>query len=205
MTATPDAPSSQHDGWIEPAEFVPADLPGLWYAAHTRARNEKALVEQLLRRRIPNYLPLARRETRSRRTGRISRSLVPVFPGYVFFNATEQQRYQALTTNRIARVLVVADQRQLIAELQRIALLLKTDQDFAVVQRIEVGDWGRIIAGPLRGLEGVVARHAGRWRLSMNVTILGQSANVEVDRDQVERIDPPSWQATERPRNTTLG
>lgn len=181
------------DGLIEVAASIPTDLPGLWYVAHTRARNEKALIQDLSHLRIPSYLPLASRQTRSRRTGRISRSTVPVFPGYVFFNATEEQRYQSLTTNRIAKVLVVPDQRRLLAELSRVQDLLRTDEGFAVVQRLEVGDWARIVAGPLQGLEGMVVRHAGRWRLSMNVTTLGQSVQVEVDRDHVERIDPPAW------------
>lgn len=181
-----------------PADFSQAvspmrlDAAGLWYVAHTKARNEKALVEALSKMGIAHYLPLRRNETRSRRTGRISRSTVPVFPGYVFFNATEEQRYRSLATNRIARVLPVPDQGQFILELERIYRLLLTDNDFAVVQGLEAGEWGRITAGPLRGLEGVVVRAAGRWRLSMSVTILGQSVQVDVGRDDVERIDPPS-------------
>ncbi len=178
---------------VETAHRIPVDLPGLWYVAHTRARNEKALVDDLARLHIVSYLPLSARETRSRRTHRISRSWVPVFPGYVFLNATQEQRYQSLTTNRIANVLVVTDQRQLLAELERLQLLLSTQEGFDVVQRLATGDWGRIIAGPLQGVEGVVVRDAGRWRLSMNVTILGQSVHVDVDRDHVERIDPPTW------------
>jgi transcription antitermination factor NusG len=181
----------QDDRLIDIVSTIPTDLSGLWYVAHTRARNEKALAEDLTRLHIASYLPLAKRETRSRHTGRISRSVVPVFPGYVFFNATEGQRYQSLKTNRIAKLLVVPDQRQLMVELERIQLVLKAEECFSVVQRLEVGEWGRITAGPLQGVEGVVVHSAGRWRLSMNVTILGQSVQVDVDRDHVERIDPP--------------
>jgi transcription antitermination factor NusG len=165
----------------------------LWYVAHTKARNEKALAQDLSRWGIPCYLPLANRQTKSRRTGRISRSQVPVFPGYVFFAATEEQRYQSLTTNRIAKLLIVPEQQQLMAELQRIQHLLAADEAFSTVERLEAGDWGRITAGPLTGLEGIVLPSGGRWRLSMSVTILGQSVQVEVDREHVERIDPPTW------------
>ncbi|HOA75614.1 MAG TPA: transcription termination/antitermination NusG family protein [Phycisphaerae bacterium] len=178
---------------IERANVVPAGLAGQWYVAHTKARNEKALTEDLTRMGIPCYLPLVQRETRSRRTRRISRSTVPVFSGYVFFNATPEQRYQSLTTNRIARVLVVPDQERFVAELERIARLIATQKGFLVVHKIGVGDWGRIVSGPLQGLEGVIVRCAARWRLSMNVTILGQSVQVDVDRQDVEKIDPPAW------------
>jgi transcription termination/antitermination protein NusG len=185
-------------GLIEPVQPLPAGLPGLWYVAHTRARNEKALSQDLARMDIPNYLPLVQRETRSRRTGRISRSTVPVFSGYVFFNATQEQRYQSLTTNRIARLLAVPEQTRFVAELERIHQLILTQEGFSIVQRIGVGDWGRIISGPLQGLEGVIVRCAARWRLSMNVTILGQSVQVDVDRHDVEKMEPPSWSAPRR-------
>lgn len=180
-------------GLVQPSVPTLTGLVGVWYVAHTRARNEKALSEDLARLGIAHYLPLVARETRSRRTGRISRSTVPVFSGYVFFNATQEQRYRSLTTNRIARILVVPQQEQFVAELERIARLLTTDEQFSVVQRIGAGDWGRIVAGPLRGIEGVILRRAGRWRLSMNVTILGQSVQVDVDTHDVEKIEPPAW------------
>ena len=144
---------------------------------------------------IYNHLPLALHVTRSPRTNRISRSLVPVFPGYVFFNGTEEQRYLALRTNRIANVLKVVNQEQFVAEMRQVHHLLQERGDFAVVPRIQEGQWGRIIAGPLVGLEGVVVRYSNRFRLCMNVTILGQSVGVEVGYDHVEPIDAPTYAA----------
>ncbi len=168
------------------------DPAGVWYVAHTRARNEKALAGDLGKLRIHNYLPLMPRVTRSPVTRRVSRSLVPVFPGYVFFFAAPEQRYLALRTNRIARVLEVPDQTQLIAELRQVDLLVASGRTLEVANTLKAGEWGRIVAGPLQGLEGVVERVSGQCRLHMNVTILGQSVNVEVDSGNVERIDPPS-------------
>lgn len=181
---------------------ISCGLPGKWYVAHTRSRNEKMLARELGRMEIFNYLPLTPHETRSPVTRRISRSTVPVFPGYLFFKGTEEQRYRALTTNRIAHVLDVPNQNQLIVELQHIQLLLTKTDDFQVTKRLEVGQWCRIITGVLRDLEGVITQHLGRWRLNINVTILGQSVNVEVDNSNVEQIDPPEYalQTARHPR-----
>jgi transcription antitermination factor NusG len=170
-----------------------AEVPGQWYVAHTRSRQEKILVTELSRLAVFNYLPLVRRTTRSPNTRRFSRSVVPVFPGYVFFKGTEEQRYIALRTNRVANVLEVPGQEQLLAELVQIQHLLASTDAFAIGRRLKVGDWARIIAGPLQGLEGIVVRHSGRLRLTLNVTILGQSASVEVEHDVVERIEPPDY------------
>jgi transcription antitermination factor NusG len=166
---------------------------GRWYVAHTRSRNEKILADELGRLRIPHYLPLAQRITRSAATRRLSRSLIPVFPGYVFFHGTDEQRYTALRTNRIAQVLEVTDQAQLIRELDHLRLLLTTQQDFFVAPRLQKGDWGRITSGSLMSLEGIITNISGKYRLTMNVTILGQSVSVELDRHLVEKIDPPQF------------
>lgn len=178
------------DASIEPDGF-PASCAGTWFVAHTRARNEKALAVDLSRLGVIYYLPLMRRATRSVATNRLSHSRVPVFPGYLFLNGGPEERYRSLRTNRIARVIDVVDQARLIGELSRIHILLTQTDSFEVARRLAVGAWGRINSGPLKDLEGIVTRHAGSFRLWMNVTILGQCVHTEVDAGCVEEIDPP--------------
>ena len=120
--------------------FLAAPPVGLWYVAHTRSRNEKILAEELGRLGVVHYLPLTQRVTRSPTSNRISRSVVPVFPGYLFFNGNEDQRYLALRTNRVAKVLDVPDQRQLISELRNLHFLLAQTQEFSVSQHLHVGE-----------------------------------------------------------------
>ena len=177
----------------EPREAVPDDLPGLWWVAHTRPRNEKALALDLRARSVFHYLPLCLRTTRSKTSGRVSRSIVPVFPGYVFLNADDLQRQAALRTNRIANTLAVGNQRQLVGELRQIQRVMRTQTGFDWEPAIEVGQWARVTAGPLRGVEGIVCRRMSRMRLALNVRMLAQSVVVEVSRELIEKIDPPSY------------
>ena len=58
---------------------------------------------------------------------------------------------------------------------------------------IEVGQWARVIAGPLQGTEGIVCTRMSRTRLALNVRMLSQSVVVEVSRDMLERIAPPAF------------
>jgi transcriptional antiterminator RfaH len=170
-------------------------VSGRWWVAHTRPRAEKALASDLARLSIFHYLPLYERVTRSLRTNRRSRSLVPVFSGYLFFAATEEKRSLALKTNRIVNLLTVADQAQLVAELRHIQRVLESDTSFLRRSRIQVGQWVRITAGPLAGVEGVVSHWRSSVRLYLNVNILGQSITVETPPDVVEPIDPPTYAA----------
>jgi len=124
-----------------------------------------------------------------------TRSIVPVFPGYLFFVATETQRYLAMTTNRIAGTLSVPRQEELVAQLRHLHTVLASATGILRSPRIRTGRWVRIIAGPLAGVEGVVRGWRSRLRVALNVDILGQSVIVETDADLVELIEPPVYAA----------
>lgn len=176
-----------------PTEAIPDCLPGTWWVAHTRPRAEKALTLDLRNLDITAYLPLCSRETRSSTTGRKSRSIVPVFTGYVFFNATPDQRYRALNTNRIAQTLPVPGQHELVGHLRQIQRVLADGTEFRLRKALEVGQWVRVAAGSLAGVEGIVSQRRSRLRLVLNVATLGQSVSVEVDQELLEEIPAPSF------------
>ena len=54
---------------------------------------------------------------------------------------------------------------------------------------LKEGQKCRVVAGPLMGLEGVVAKARGATRLLLQVDMLGQAASVEIDVDMTEPID----------------
>jgi len=174
---------------------VPDQVEGRWWVAHTRPRAEKVLAGELGRLGIPHYLPLCERVTRGGRSGRVTRSVVPVFPGYLFFVATETQRYLAMTTNRIAGTLTVPRQEELVTQLRHLHTVLASATGILRSPRIRTGRWVRIIAGPLAGVEGVVRGWRSRLRVALNVDILGQSVIVDTDADLVELIEPPVYAA----------
>jgi hypothetical protein len=97
-------------------ERCEADLP--WVVAHTRSRQEKALVRRLESLGIAFYLP--QREQRLVRAGRALVSFLPLFPGYVFLRATAPQRAAALRSPAIVRLFDVRDQELLNRELREL-------------------------------------------------------------------------------------
>ncbi len=177
----------------DPLIAIPDGLSGRWWVAHTKPRNEKALARDLELLGLHYYLPMRAKMTRSRRTGRRSQSIIPVFPGYLFFNSDDDQRTSATTTNRIAGTLVVADQASLVRELRQVQKLLSSGADFNWGPSISVGDWARVISGPLLGLEGLVQKRLTRMRLVLNVNMLSQSVSIEVPQDCIEKMAPPDF------------
>ncbi|MEJ5258738.1 MAG: transcription termination/antitermination NusG family protein [Anaerohalosphaeraceae bacterium] len=160
---------------------------GVWWVAHTKSRNEKALAWQLIQKEISYFLPMSWKV--SRRTGRTMRSLMPVFPGYLFFCGTDQDRLEVLKTNRAAAVLTVRNQMQLIQELLPIEKVLKAGQTVVPHEYLQVGQRCRVIAGPLMGVEGLIVQTPRKAKLVLQVQMLGQAASVEIDMDMVEQIE----------------
>jgi len=113
--------------------------------------------------------------------------MAPLFTSYVFFCGTEDDRYTALTTNRVCQTIEVADQDGLIEELVGIEKALLSKAVIDNYPRLPVGSHCRIISGPMMGIEGVVIKRKDtKARMVIEVTILGQGAVVEIDSDLLE-------------------
>ena len=93
-------PSIYPEGLL--AEFSPleTEVDRRWWVISTRPRQEKSLARDLLSYQFPFFLPLVprRRIYRGRKMG----SLIPIFSGYLFLLASDEERLRAVATSRIS-------------------------------------------------------------------------------------------------------
>ncbi len=162
---------------------------GRWWVAHTKSRNEKALAHDLMAKNISYFLPMTWKARRQ--THRTIKSLLPLFTGYLFFCGDEVARVELLKTNRVANLLDVKNQEGFIRELIRFEQALRAGAPLVPHKYIETGQWCRVIAGPLLGLEGIVVQTRGDTRLVLQINMLGQAASVEIDMDMIEPVETP--------------
>lgn len=172
---------------LYPLDVELADIPGPWWVAHTKARNEKALAQQLAQWSIAYFLPL--REKLVVKRGRRLTSMLPLFSGYLFFAGDDEARYHALTSNRIAQVIAVVDQDKLCRELAAICRALQARAPLDPHPYLKVGARCRVRSGALAGIEGLLERKQNVTRLLLQVDILGQAAAVEIDADLLEPVE----------------
>lgn len=163
------------------------DFTGLWWVAHTKSRNEKALAKDLIHKNISYFLPLSWKVRRQK--GRTIRSLLPLFSGYLFFCGKENQRLEVLRTNRVANLLAVKDQQILLNELSQIEQALRTGAALTPHKYIKAGQYCRVIGGPLADLQGIVVKTRSTARLLLQIDMLGQATSVEIDTDMIEVVD----------------
>jgi len=163
-----------------------ADGAQRWWVLHARPRAEKTLARGCLSRRLPFFLPLCQRHTRSR--GRTLTAHVPLFPGYLFLLADEQARVEALTTNLIVNCLPVPDQVELHTDLAGIHRLMASEVPVAPEERLAPGTLVEIVRGPLAGLRGKVVKQGKHLRFVVEVHFLQKGAWVEVEGWMLEKL-----------------
>lgn len=178
---------SENPPIIWPEDISISDFAGLWWVAHTKSRNEKALAHDLLRKNISYFLPMTWKVRSSR--GRKLKSLLPLFNGYLFFCGEETQRVEVLRTNRVVNLIEVKDQKKFLGELSNVERALGTGVPLVPHKYLKTGQKCRVVSGPLRNLEGIVLKSKSITRLILKIDLLGQAASVEVDFDLIELID----------------
>jgi len=163
------------------------DRHGRWWCLHTKPRQEKTLARTLRMRAVTHYLPQIVYESRTP-GGRTIRSMLPLFPGYMFLYGDEYQRLEALRGNHLANILAVPDQAAMEQDLRQIHRMLSSGLPIAPEPTHPVGTTVRILAGPLTGLIGTVVRRDGRDRFEAQVQFLGRGVTVDIQDWQVEAL-----------------
>jgi len=158
-----------------------------WWVLHTKPRQEKCLARHLLQSHVPFYLPLI--ERRSLIRGRMLKSHVPLFPGYLFLLGVRDERLAALATHRVVHSLEVSDQQTLWNDLVQVHRLIGTGAPITPEERLEPGDLVEIMRGALAGLKGRIIRAASGRRFVVQVNFIQRGASVMLDDFNLIAID----------------
>ena len=156
--------------------------------ARTKSRREKALADFLRRLGIGYYLPMFKK--RQPAGNRIRYSLIPVFPGYVFFRSGDNERYQAFTSGHVAGVIEVKDEASLLKDLDQVRRAIDQDAPLYPYDFVSAGDAVEVTAGPFTGLRGIIQHKKNHFRLILNVECLSRSLALDIEADMVRPLNP---------------
>ena len=155
-----------------------------WWVAHTKSRCEKALAHKLAETGIGYFLPLFKKMQPGIAKKRFS--IMPLFPGYLFFTGGHEERTAAFKSNQTLQVLAVFDRERLLAELNQIQCALGSQVPIYPHPFLQEGRKVRIKSGLLEGLQGIIVGKKGHYRLILRVTLVSQAIAVDVSAEEVE-------------------
>ena len=164
------------------------DLNHQWYAVCTRHQHEKTAARIMEYKDLEVFLPLYK--ARHRWKDRIKEVSVPLFPGYLFVREGLKRWLAILSTPGVSSIVSSGGQPVAIPflEIEGIKRVVGSTLRVEPPPFLKSGDRVRGRCGPIAGVEGILIRHKNVARLVLSVELLGNSAAVEVDATDVERI-----------------
>lgn len=159
-----------------------------WYAAYTRSRHEKAVSEMAERKSIETFLPLY--EVVRRWKNGDHRVQFPLFPGYAFVRIALRDRQEVLKVPGV--VCLVGFNGTPVAlpdeEVETMRRALSHGLKAMPHPYLTVGQGVRVTAGPLVGLQGILVRRKGAFRLIVSVDLIQRSVLVDLDANVLDPI-----------------
>jgi transcription antitermination factor NusG len=156
-----------------------------WFALSVTVRHEKIVSQLLHNKGLETFLPLYTRRHQYNR--RVREFEIPLFPGYLFCRSDPVARLPIVTTPGVLQV-IGAGRVPIPVEDHEITSLQKAaGSGVPMVPHPfwRSGQTGRITAGPLTGVEGVIVNLKNPLRLLLSVTLLQRSVLLEIDTDCV--------------------
>lgn len=160
-----------------------------WYAAYTLANHEKRVAKQLGHKGVENFLPMyeAIRQWKDRRV----RLHWPLFPGYVFVRIPISEKLMVLQLSGVARLVGFGDRPVSLAdeEIEGLRSGMGGQLKMEPHPYLNKGQRVRILRGPLAGMEGILLRSRGKFRLVLSIDLIMRSVVVDVDAQDIRAID----------------
>lgn len=171
-----------------PDTNIPLERSAAWYALYTRHQHEKNVVRSLSGKGFEVFLPLYTAVHRWK--DRDKKLSLPLFPCYIFLQNPSERWQSILATPGVHSVVGFAKQPATISsvEIEAIKRVVGSCLKLEPHPFLRCGDRVRLTAGPLAGLEGLLLRKKGIWKLLVSVEMLQRSVAVEVDASMVERV-----------------
>lgn len=171
---------------VGPTSYLP------WFAVRVRSNYEKPVSTALRGKGFEEFVPMYRAKRNwSDRTKVID---VPLFPGYLFCRLDLNRRLPLLTTPGFLYLVGKGKSPEPVdeSEIMAIQSVVRSGVPLLPWASVVVGQKVSLERGPLRGVEGVVAKIADQHRIFVNVTLLQRAVSVQVDPDWIRTVGGPS-------------
>lgn len=160
-----------------------------WYAAYILANHERRVAEQLGRKGVVNFLPICDvvRQWKDRRV----RLQYPLFPGYVFVRIALCEKLEVLRLSGVVRFVGFGEQPVSLAEEEIEGLRRGVVGELKMEPHpyLNKGQRVRILRGPLSGMEGILLRSRGKFRLVLSIDLIMRSVVVDIDAADIRPLE----------------
>ncbi len=160
-----------------------------WYALYTRPRHEKKVYDQLVEKGVTSFLPLIEqvRQWKDRK----KRIMMPLFSSYVFVRIHLKDRYTALQTHGVVRMVSFGGKPAAIPDwqIEQLKQVIQRPETLRLENYLREGDLVEVIHGPFKGIRGRLRELRGETRVVINIDGIYQSASFVVEKELIRKIE----------------
>ena len=148
----------------------------LWYAVHSRPKQEHRALENLQNQGYEAWLPMITLE--KLRRGRVTEVVEPMFSRYLFIRLdTEQTNWSPIrSTMGVSRLVSFGNRPAAVAD--ELIQALQTLPQRAPERLFQLGQSIKIVSGPLKGIEGIFQQADGEHRAMVLIDLLNKQHRV---------------------------
>ena len=160
-----------------------------WYAVHVRSRYEKKVHQLFVVMGVESSLPLIK--TTRQWSDRKKKVEMPLFRGYVFVKIDiNKDKLNILKADSVVKFIGIKKKPSRIPdeEIHWVHMMVEESKEVQNEKEIPVGQKVHVIAGPFKGVEGVVMRSGNQSRLVVVIESIMHAVSVEINPNYLVNI-----------------
>ena len=160
-----------------------------WIVVRSKPRSEKVAHNELVKKNIEAYLPLLKE--RRKWSDRKKWVEFPLFSSYLFARIDIKDSIFVLQTQGVNTIVKFGKQIAIVQNsvIEAIRLAMEGGYELEPVEYFVEGNRVEVVAGPMKGVKGIVAKLKGQNRLIIKIDAIQQALSIQIESKFIRNLN----------------
>ena len=160
-----------------------------WIVVRSKPRSEKVAHNELVKKNIEAYLPLLKE--RRKWSDRKKWVEFPLFSSYLFARIDIKDSIFVLQTQGVNTIVKFGKQIAIVQNsvIKAIRLAMEGGYQLEPVEYFLEGNRVEVVAGPMKGIKGIVAKLRCQNRLIINIDAIQQALSIQIESKFIRKLN----------------
>ena len=160
-----------------------------WIVVRSKPRSEKVAHNELVKKNIEAYLPLLKE--RRKWSDRKKWVEFPLFSSYLFARIDIKDSIFVLQTQGVNTIVKFGKQIAIVQNsvIEAIRLAMEGGYKLEPVEYFVEGNRVEVVAGPMNGVKGIVAKLKGQNRLIIKIDAIQQALSIQIESKFIRKLN----------------
>ena len=160
-----------------------------WIVVRSKPRSEKVAHNELVKKNIEAYLPLLKE--RRKWSDRKKWVEFPLFSSYLFARIDIKDSIFVLQTQGVNTIVKFGKQIAIVQNsvIEAIRLAMEGGYKLEPVEYFVEGNRVEVVAGPMNGVKGIVAKLKGQNRLIIKIDAIQQALSIQIESKFIRNLN----------------